>query len=380
MTKKGLTLDGMTGAHALHILNAVLMLGTSIYLTTHYYDTLFPTQLGSASSLCDLSGFWNCDAATYSPIAAFFGVPIGFIGTVYAFFLLASSLFPSESQEKTCSAVSKYNAIGCVLLLGYSLIALGGLCPVCSIYYVLSFIAAFLYLKKGINSWVPDFKVAGLWLIVTLAASIGVSNYTSGKVQRQANLSASVVEQYAKLADYGDPEPASPFLIHSSNENFSSAKIRVSVFSDFQCPFCKIVADQMPQLVRRYGSNISVQYFFYPLDSSCNSSMKSAMHQYACRAAELAACDEKKFLAVHDEIFARQEQLNLDVLTEIAKKFDLLKCFEERSAKDRVLTSMNAATKFNLRSTPTVIINGKKIEGSIPNPQFHAIFDEILKK
>jgi protein-disulfide isomerase len=41
---------------------------------------------------------------------------------------------------------------------------------------------------------------------------------------------------------------------------------------------------------------------------------------------------------------------------------------------------MNAATKFNLRSTPTIIINGKKIEGSIPTPQFFAIFDELLKK
>jgi protein-disulfide isomerase len=39
---------------------------------------------------------------------------------------------------------------------------------------------------------------------------------------------------------------------------------------------------------------------------------------------------------------------------------------------------VNAATQFNIKSTPTIILNGKKIEGTIPNGQFFAIFDDIL--
>lgn len=380
MDKKSLTLQGITGLHALHILNAVFMVGTGIYLTTHYYDTLYPSQLGSASTLCDVSAFWNCDVATHSPIASFVGVPIAFFGLLHGLLLLISSMFPSEAQEKTCSAITKYNAIGCFVLMGYSLIALGGLCPVCTLYYGLSFLAAFLYMRFGQNSWIPDIKIAGIWLVILLTTSVGFNRYTAGKEQKQTTLSAGVIEQFKKLADYGDPEPVSSFQIHSATENFADAPIRLSVFSDFQCPFCKIVAEQVPQLIRRYGKQINVQYFFYPLDSACNASVKSAMHQYACRAAELAACDSAKFVEVHDEIFANQEGLNFDKLKSIANKFGLSKCFEERTTRDAVLASINGAAKFNLRSTPTIIINGRKIEGSIPNPQFHAIFDELLKK
>lgn len=380
MDKKGLTLQGITGMHALHILNAVLMAAAGIYLTTHFYDTLYPSGLGGASTLCDVSAFWNCDVATHSKVASLAGVPIAFLGLLNGLFLIGASLFASEAYERTASAVTKYNAIGTLFLLGFSLVALGGLCPVCTVYYVLSWIAAALFWKKGINSWVPDVKVAGIWLAITLASSVALSQYTAGRATKLANVSTQVVTQYNALADYGDPEPASPFLIHSSTPNFADAPIRVSVFSDFQCPFCKVVAEQMPQLVRRYAGKINVQYFFYPLDSACNSSVKSAMHQYACRAAMLAACDPAKFNEVHDEIFANQEKLDLDSLKAIADKHGLTACFEGQTTRDAVLASINGATKFNLRSTPTIIINGKKIEGSIPNPHFHAIFDELLKK
>jgi len=380
MENRGLTLSGITGMHALHILNAVLKVAAGIYLTAHYYDTLYSTTLGGASSLCDVSAFWNCDVATHSKVAAIGGVPIALLGLLNGLFLLGASLIASEAYERTASAVTKYNAIGTVCLLLFSLVALKGLCPVCTVYYVLSWIAAALFWKKGINSWVPDTKVAGIWLAVTVAASVGISQYTAGRAEKSKNLSTSIVAQYNGLASYGDPEPASAFHIYSSTPNFADAPIRVSVFSDFQCPFCKMVAEQMPQLARLYAGKINIQYFFYPLDSNCNASVKSAMHPFACRAAMLAACDPAKFEAVHDEIFAKQEGLNLDVLKSIADKHGLSACFESQNTRDAVLASINGATKFNLRSTPTIIINGKKIEGSIPNPHYQAIFDELLKK
>ncbi|MBY0517885.1 MAG: thioredoxin domain-containing protein [Bacteriovoracaceae bacterium] len=380
MDKKGLTLQGMTSQHAVHILVAILMIGTGVYLTSHYYSTLYPTTLGGSSTLCDVSAFWNCDVATHSPVAAIAGVPIAFFGLLNGIMLLAASIFPNPAMEKTCSAVSKYNAMGTIALLGYSLVALGGLCPVCSLYYVLSWISCFLFIRYGLNEWMPDLKVTAIAAVITIAGGAGFNQYTSTRATKQLTITTQVIDQYKKLADYGDPENASPYRVHSSTENFQDAPIRVSVFSDFQCPFCKMVAEQMPQLARRYEGKINIQYFFYPLDSACNPNVKSAMHEFACSAAMLAACNTKNFASIHDEIFAAQEKLNFETLKAIAEKNGLSECFTKQSTRDAVLTSMNAATKFNLRSTPTIIINGKKIEGSIPNPQFFAIFDEILKK
>ncbi len=380
MDRKGLTLNGLTTMHMLHIFNAIAMIVVGVYLTMHYYDTLFPTTLGQGSALCDISSFWNCDSATHSPFAAIAGVPIAFLGLLNGVMLLASSIFASPAFEKTCSAVTKYNAIGTVVLMLYSLIALGVLCPVCSIYYLLSWVAAFLFIKFGDNSWVPDLKITGIFAALLVVSGAAIGSYTNGRKEKQSKVAVAVIEQYKALADYGDPDMDSPFALHKSSEKFADAPLRVSIFSDFQCPFCKVVSDQMPALIRRYGDKLNIQYFFYPLDSNCNPSVKSQMHPFACRAAMLSACDPAKFHKVHDDIFDNQAGISLDSLSRIAEKNNLKECFDAQSSRDAVLASMNAATKFNLRSTPTIIINGKKIEGSIPNPQFFAIFDEILKK
>lgn len=378
--QKGLTTQGITPAHALHILIALLMIGTGIYLTSHYYSTVYPTTLGGGSSLCDISSFWNCDVATFSPLAAPGGVPISVFGVITGLVLLGTSIFPSEDQERTASALSRYNLIGCVALFAYSLIALGSLCPMCSFYYVMSACSALLFWRRGISTWVPSGKPILVWAVVGIIAAVGFNRHTAGQAEKQHALAGQVVTQYLALTMYGDPDTESPFKIHAATPNFADAPIRVSVFSDFQCPFCKMVAEQIPQLVRRYGSHMNVQYLFYPLDAACNPAMKGGMHAFACRAAMLSACYPTKFAEIHDEIFAAQEGLNLDVLQGIAKKHKLEACFNDQATKPAVEASMNQAAKYNLKSTPTIIINGRKIEGSIPNPQFHAIFEELLKQ
>jgi predicted DsbA family dithiol-disulfide isomerase len=285
---------------------------------------------------------------------------------------------PSEALEKTSSAVSKYNFIGCIALFIFSIGALGSLCPFCTLYYALSGIAFFLLWKEGINSWVPNFKVAGMWALLVLIGSGIFYSTTKEKEDVNLKLNASIVQQYNTLADNGDPDMESDYDIHKATEKFSDAPIRITVFSDFQCPFCKMVAEQMPELVRRYPKQINVQYIFYPLDTKCNSNLKSRMHERACDAAFIAACSPKKFPELHDEIFANQDKLEQGILVDIAKKYGLEDCVNEE-IKNKVIASINQGTKYNLKSTPTIIVNGRKIEGTIPNNQFFAIFEDILQ-
>jgi protein-disulfide isomerase/uncharacterized membrane protein len=377
-SKKTLTMSGITGRNFLFIMNAAFMIGVSIYLTTHFYNTLFPTQLGGAGSLCNISNFFNCDAATYSKISNIAGIPISFFGIIVGLLFLFTSLMPSIAMEKTSSAISKYNFIGCIILFIFSLVSLGSLCPFCTVYYVLSGIACFLLWKHGINSWVPDLKVTLVWGGILLIGSFFMYQNTAAKADTRNKINTSIVQQYRKLPTIGEPDWESPYKIHMATEKFSESPIRITVFSDFECPFCKVVAEQMPEFIRRYPNKISIQYMFYPLDSKCNPNMKGRMHQNACDAAMLAACDEDKFAEVHDEIFAKQGELGSGALADIAKKHDLQGCFDNEEVKNQVITAINQGTKFNLKSTPTIIVNGKKIEGTIPSNQFFAIFEDIL--
>lgn len=377
--KKSLTLNGMTGINFLFILNAVAMIGVGIYLTTHFYNTLYPTQLGAGKTLCDISNFFNCDAATYSKLSNIAGIPISFFGIIMGLLFIFTSLMPSEAMEKTASAFSKFNFIGCVALFIFSIGALGSLCPFCTVYYVLSGLAAFLLWKYGINTWKPDFKVTGAWGTLVVIGAFFMYQHTSSKEDVRSKLNTSIVEQYRKLAFLGEPTDESPYKIYMATEKFADAPIRISVFSDFECPFCKVVAEQMPELIRRYPKQINIQYFFYPLDAKCNSNVKSRFHENACDAAYVAACDEKKFAEVHDEIFAQQENFKGGAIAEIAKKNNLESCLNNEEIKNKVIKLINQADQYNLKSTPTIIVNGKKIEGTIPSNQFFAIFEDLLK-
>lgn len=378
--KKTLTMEGITGKNFLFIMNAVAMIATCIYLTTHFYDVLYPTTLGGAASLCNISNIFNCDAATYSQLSNIAGVPISFFGIIVGLLFLFSSLMPSEALERTASAVAKYNFIGCIALFLFSIGALGSLCPFCTLYYALSGLALFLLSKHGINTWMPDMKVAGLWGVLLLIGSFFLYQTTKGKEDVNSKVSASIVQQFRNLPDLGEPDMESVYKIHMATPKWTDAPIRITVFSDFQCPYCKVVAEQIPQLVRRYSDKINVQYMFYPLDAKCNSNVKGRFHQHACDAAIIAACDQNKFLEVHDEIFANQDKIESGALSSISKKHGLTGCLEREDLKNKVIEAINQGTKFNVKSTPTIIVNGKKIEGTIPNSQFFAIFEDILGK
>jgi predicted DsbA family dithiol-disulfide isomerase/uncharacterized membrane protein len=375
--KKGLTLNGITGLNFLFIINAVCMIAVSIYLTTHYYEVLYPTKLGGAASLCNISNFFNCDAATYSRLSNIAGVPIAFFGIIIGLMFLFTSLMPSEAMERTASAFAKFNFIGCVVLFIFSLGALGSLCPFCTVYYILSGVACFLLWKYGINTWKPDLKVSAFWGVVLLIGSFFLFQNTKEKEDVRSKMNAGIVQQYRKLPALGDAAE-SAYKIHSSTKNFADAPIRISIFSDFECPFCKIVAEQMPELIRLYGKKLNIQYFFYPLDAKCNANVKGRFHQNACDAAELAACNPEKFGKVHDEIFEHQDQLKGAALAEIAKRNDLEGCIGKEENRNTIIDHINISAQFNLKSTPTIILNGKKIEGTIPVAQYFAIFEDIL--
>jgi uncharacterized membrane protein len=262
--KKSLTLNGISGLNFLFILNAAFMIGVSIYLTTHFYEVLYPTKLGGAGSLCDISNFFNCDAATYSKISNLAGIPISFFGIIVGLLFLFASLMPGPALEKTASAVSKYNFIGCIVLFVFSLVSLGSLCPFCTVYYVLSGLACFLLWKCGINSWTPDFKVAAGWGVLLIIGSGIMYQTTQGKEVYNSKLSASIVEQFRNLPSLGDPDVESAFKIHMATKKFADAPIRISVFSDFQCPFCKTVSEQYRILSEDIQNKLTFNISFIP--------------------------------------------------------------------------------------------------------------------
>lgn len=376
---KRLTLNGLTTPNVIYLLVSIGMIVVSGYLTNHFYEAHFPTGLNS-DSLCSINEFWGCDKASLSPLGSIFNIPTAFFGIIIGLMGILSNIFPSEDNEKTIKTFIFINAIGCVFLFLYSLISLGSLCPMCTIYYVLSLVAAFIFKKHSQASLGFSPKPFITFFIITLVPAVVMANHFGKKMANQQSLSKQYVDQFFSLATPGDPTVESPYKLEKSTENFSDAPIRLSVFSDFQCPFCQIVADNVHKLTKDFKGKINVQYMFYPLDSACNSKIKSAFHQFACKAAYLSACDKEKFAKIHDFIFDNQKNLSFENLDKWEKQFGLSGCFDNKQVQEDIQKTILAGDQYNLQSTPTIILNGRKLEGSISNVHMKAIMQELLKR
>lgn len=378
--QKTLTTNGLTMPQTINIIISLGMIAVSTYLTSHFYETYFPSGLKSAAdSLCSGTGFWGCNKATQSALGHILYIPTSYFGIVIGIVGIIGAIFPSPQMESNNKLIIYANALGCIGLLLYSIIGLGGLCQFCSLYYLLSFGAAFLYFKYSELKISIAPVISGMFALLIILPGIYMNSYFKGKQEKQASLSSQYVTQFKNLENVGNPTFESPFKINKAFENNADAPVVISVFSDFQCPFCEVVSSQIPELLRGYEDKINIQYYFYPLDMNCNPKVKRNMHPYACKAAYLAACDTEKFHKVHDVIFERQKQLNNENLEAWEKEFGLKDCFNNEKIKDLIQQTMNAGNQFNLKSTPTIIINGRKIEGSIPTVHLRSIIQSLIK-
>ena len=356
---------------------SIVMILVGIYLTNHYFEVLYPTGLGG--SFCNINTFLNCDITLASKASNIFGVPISIFGMMLGVFFLLGFLLPKNNLESTNHFLAMINFFGCLGLLFFSLFILKGLCPMCFLYYLASGIAFFCFYKTS-DLKKPYIKVLVAYFILSLVPAGGTWFILSQKIKDKEAGREALVKVYDQLNNLGDPDQPTNFNLAVASPNFSDAPVRMTIFSDFQCPMCKKMYEQTEKLIEKFKGKINVQYVFFPLDNTCNPAIERALHRFACPAAYLAACAKEEFPQVHNYIFENQESLSPEFLLATAKKFNVLECFKSSSTKSRVQELLTLSKKYNITSTPTTILNSKKIEGAIPLESFEIIIDELVNR
>jgi uncharacterized membrane protein len=320
MKQKSIYQDANTNTTITLIAVSVIMLGLSIYLTQHYFDIKYPTGL-EGKSLCNINSFFNCDKTTFSQLSNIAGVPTSLFGAIIGFLALMGLVIRNEAYERTMFFTSIINALGCGILFLYSLFILNGLCPFCTFYYIASGILVFLFYKKSEN-YKPNLGYLAGFAVITLLASLVVRNTVQAKEKAKNEIGSDLIKQYYSLPNLGTPSMTSDFKL----ANMPTAPIKIVIFSDFECPACKALSDIIPKVTSRYEGKIDIQYFFYPLDSSCNPSMERPLHKYACKAAYIAICmPPAEFTKVHDVLFHGQEKFSEGFLDTYIKEKKLEK-------------------------------------------------------
>ncbi len=366
---------------AIFMLALLGMAAVSIYMTNHYFEVKFNTGLGG--SLCDINAYFNCDITTNSALGAIVGVPTSIFSIVLCFFFLIGYIFDSKNLESTNHFLSIVNLLGCIVLFLYSVFALGGLCPMCVGYYLLSVLMFFVFHQNSSNLK-PHLPTLAIYTVIILAVSIPVHLSTKKKMSDSTAIAADLIRQFDSLPKLGNPTEASPLIVAkaegSAGETFAAAPLRLAIFSDFQCPACAALSLYLPKLIAKYKGKINIQYFFYPLDPSCNAEVQRDIHPMACKAAALSYCLKDQFLAVHDEIFHNQPKLSDEWITEFAKRKGALECYQNPATMEEVKRIVNLSKDFKIKSTPTMLLNEVKIEGALPLTQFISLMDQLVAR
>jgi protein-disulfide isomerase len=158
-------------------------------------------------------------------------------------------------------------------------------------------------------------------------------------------------------------------LVQGANATRGPANAPVTIveFSDFECPFCRSFALILDEALSKDADDVRVVFHHMPL----------SMHPWARMAAEAAGCAQlqsnEAFWSLHDRIFQDQTAITagnakekLAGFASATKGIDaaaLEKCLATGMSVGLVLKDMNVAESHQINGTPTVFINGHRIQG-----------------
>lgn len=217
---------------------------------------------------------------------------------------------------------------------------------------------------------------------VVVCAVIGFAAKSQGGSEARIE-EGSLVKEFADAKQMFLPAEA---MGGNTSKGSDKPIMEIVKFSDFQCPGCKVAAQFLRAFVRKHGEKVRVTYRNFPLDGSCNSFVPNGGHRFACSAsrASLCAAKEGKFWDMHDKIFDAQDSLSLASLDEFAGLLGLNmdsfgSCLKDPSVEALLQKDILWGDQIQLESTPTLIINGRKLSGAKSPQELEALLLSLEK-
>ena len=216
-----------------------------------------------------------------------------------------------------------------------------------------------------------------------------VSILVAGVLIAGAVLYTAGLKSAPKTADIGGNPAVSGKELELTGDDVVLGDLEALVtlieYSDFQCPFCgRFFSQSEPQIREEYVKTGQVK-FVYRHFAFLGPESRAAANAVEC------AKDEGKFWQYHDELFKSEildgqennGNLNQALFLKIADRLglnrsDFTSCLDNNKYAEKVESDYNVAQQVSVRATPTVFLNGRKLEGALPYNQFKAAIEQAL--
>lgn len=380
------------------LISTAISLGLFVYLVFHHYAV----KLGvDGSTLCSISEKFNCDAAATSRFAEIFQIPIALMGAVFQFFLLAVLVFlrldwidQSIYLKRFLQFMLGTSALVSIVMAAISLVIVKVVCPFCTATYVFSIIS----LLSGWNLFQVDSKNFSLGAyfgefksyLILLALIPATSWIISGMIKENYGLSELNKIIPERIAKWQNSTVYSFDPQLGLNNKLGSNKIVLVEFADFKCPHCKSASKTIGTFLK---GRKDIQFIFKPfaLDGNCNASEQMPKGDGTrCTLAAWTICAEQmmqKGWQVQHWLFEKQEEIagihDLNsLLPEIQEKFqlktdELRACADSSATYDLLKKSSAEGIAAKVEGTPTIYLNGKKLDSGHILPVLSAAINEL---
>ncbi|MFT5430584.1 MAG: protein-disulfide isomerase, partial [Myxococcota bacterium] len=143
------------------------------------------------------------------------------------------------------------------------------------------------------------------------------------------------------------------------------AVANITIFSDFECPFCSRIVEPIHDAEKKMPGQIRVTFKQFPLISIHPNAKPAAI-------ASLAAHRQGKFWEYHDLLFKNQKRLGKADLIGWARVIGLDVVRFEKDLDDPALAAQVSAdmadgSRSGVRGTPSVYLNGRKMKAPPTN-------------
>ena len=372
----------------------VALAGVALAASLSWLHAQLDIPGGTYTSFCNVNETVNCDRVLTSPFAKLLGIPVANLALLayVAITLALVSAWRGDDRQRSRSLRFVLAAvIGAAVFSAYmaavSFFVLETVCLMCSGLYVVAAVLIVLCAMAGSRlaeatagehrpvtiPVVAAACMASLGAVAAISASTWPDDGSAGalSIEQIRTQRPEFHEWYTGLPVTTVPAGAD----RGNRTGPADAPVTIVEFFDFECGHCKRNHDRLEQLLAARPGEVRVVYRHFPLDPTCNDAIPDPIHQRACRAAEAAECAGRqgRFAEMAGAMFARQRQLFESNLPRIAERLGLdmdafEACMQGNETLGDVVDDCRAGARLRLESTPTMFVNGRRIEGTIDEP------------
>lgn len=378
---------------------AIIGIITTIKLAIIYFNANFNPY--ALSSFCSINEFIDCDGIARTSEAQFLGIPLAYWGLFFYSFVLLLIASPKLKDFKLLKFLEVFknpldyiaslgllSFIISVTLLCISLFDIKKLCVLCAFTYFLNLLIAciatdfknggFIHsVKQSVLDFIDAVKIKKYLIafIIVMLCAVGFLTYS-----RVTFKFAPQVKRQMEFKEFSHKK--NQYAVKGNILGDTDAKIKIYVFSDYQCPICPVHNVMMHKLAKEM-KGIQIIHRNLPLDTECNPYLQSPFHYGSCVDARyaIAAEEQGKLWDMNNILFEKKPQTEADIL-KLAKSmgFDLQKLQQDAnsiSTNEKLRQDIDFAYKHGINGTPSIMVGNDVYIGVKSYKEFKEMVEKL---